>query len=186
MNWVGVAAAAVLLLGAGSASAATFTVDVNAPPTIDYRSDGEIQYLSGSASFPDVTLTVGDQLVVNVDYGEALSNADLLEYDDTVVNFNAARGSSLDSGTVQLSYPYNFSIGIGSTGFSITAYVVDNFGTPTEGTYNFDLNAISYSVTAVPEPQVWAMLLAGIAGIGVVLRRRRASVCATHTALVRS
>jgi len=36
------------------------------------------------------------------------------------------------------------------------------------------IDNLSFSVTAVPEPGTWAMLLAGVAGIGFIARRRKA------------
>jgi len=42
------------------------------------------------------------------------------------------------------------------------------------GTWSFNGNTLNYAVAAVPEPETYAMLLAGLGLIGAVARRRRA------------
>jgi len=41
--------------------------------------------------------------------------------------------------------------------------------------YNASSNAVLYSTTAVPEPETYALMLAGLAGVGFVAGRRRRS-----------
>ena len=47
-----------------------------------------------------------------------------------------------------------------------------------DGSYNNDSTAVNFSLTAVPEPATWALMLTGFGLAGVTLRRRRAAVAA--------
>jgi hypothetical protein len=40
---------------------------------------------------------------------------------------------------------------------------------------DFDLTGVNFSATSAPEPTTWAMMILGLAGAGVALRRRRAA-----------
>lgn len=70
------------------------------------------------------------------------------------------------------------SITIGATGLTVTPNIsstqgiVIHFG-PTA--YNVGINHINFSVTPVPEPDAYALLLAGLGLIATIARRRRAS-----------
>ena len=71
-------------------------------------------------------------------------------------------GISFASGITQINL---------SEGFSAGTYL-ENTNPPDAGGSG-DFNAQIISVTAVPEPAVWAMLLLGFGGIGWMLRGRR-------------
>ena len=60
-------------------------------------------------------------------------------------------------------------------GFSQFSEAALAYSTSTAGVQGFG----SYSVTAVPEPASWPLLLVGVAGIGAVAQRRRACAAAT-------
>ena len=64
---------------------------------------------------------------------------------------------------------YQLAFDIGQTAYTGLATVDD------QGTHisSITYNAVS-SVSAAPEPGAWALLLGGVAGIGLMLRRRRA------------
>jgi len=49
-------------------------------------------------------------------------------------------------------------------------------GGPYLGMYNGDLVTANWSVTEVPEPAAWALMLVGVAGLGAMLRRRRLAI----------
>ena len=57
-----------------------------------------------------------------------------------------------------------------------SAYAASNTGANygTSGTWRFDMVTVSGNVAPVPEPETYAMLLAGLAVLGGVARRRRA------------
>jgi hypothetical protein len=78
-------------------------------------------------------------------------------------------------------------------GFSMTNYVVNVFGDPVytgpedapvfaPGVYTLldtsGAQAGTLSVTAIPEPGAWSLMLLGVGGFGAVLRRARARVTA--------
>ncbi|MYM27325.1 PEP-CTERM sorting domain-containing protein [Duganella sp. CY15W] len=43
-----------------------------------------------------------------------------------------------------------------------------------DNAYNVGIDNITYSMAPVPEPETYAMLIAGLAALGVVARRRKA------------
>jgi hypothetical protein len=44
------------------------------------------------------------------------------------------------------------------------------------GNYYYDSTGLSASITAVPEPATWAMMIIGFGAAGSMIRRRRAVV----------
>jgi len=48
-----------------------------------------------------------------------------------------------------------------------------NFPSPEVGLGNQSAALVNFSVSAVPEPATWAMMLIGFGGVGMVIRRRR-------------
>ena len=73
------------------------------------------------------------------------------------------------------------------SGFTFTGLYADTFvGDPTlAAPFTVDDVTISYQVnSAVPEPATWAMMLAGLAGLGMVMRWRRARAARTFGSAV--
>lgn len=81
----------------------------------------------------------------------------------------------------QRSYDWTFVTASGGiTGFSPEQFSIDtrNFANPHSGTFSVvqrgDSLAISYQALPVPEPETYALMLAGLALVGTAARRRRA------------
>lgn len=80
-----------------------------------------------------------------------VGNNDLRTDQNSVVAFNFAELAAFNGLTTGAGYVFDSRLGADS-----------------------DVYGISFSVTAVPEPQTWAMMLAGLLGMGRLARRRRA------------
>jgi hypothetical protein len=172
MRWFAVMAGALAgLILAGPASSATFVLNVSAPPTFGVFQNGRTDAF-GSVTFPDIVLHQGDDLAVHVDFGGPVIVPAVSPY--FVYSLNLFRGASNDFGRVELSYPYGVLVGFteGETGFSFDAVAQHVFG-PSDLATTLDINSISYQINPAPEPYAWALLLVGIAGIGVMLRVSR-------------
>jgi hypothetical protein len=173
MRWLAIAAgSAAALIASGPASAATFLVNVSAPPSFGVFANGRTDAF-GSATFPDVILHEGDDLALSVDFGAPIV-IPAIEPESFVYDLNIERGVSFDSGRVRLTYPYGVLVGVteGATGFSIDAATEHVFG-PDDPSTTFDINSVSYQINPAPEPYAWALLLVGLGGIGVALRAAR-------------
>ena len=56
----------------------------------------------------------------------------------------------------------------------VNPQIVPPNGTPVSGDYNAAIDAVTIStVSAVPEPSTWLLMIAGIGGIGLMLRRAK-------------
>lgn len=115
-----------------------------------------------------VTFTVFYTLAVNKPGGNALS-----DFGASFLNFNAASADGTSGGDLSADlYSFAQLTGIGSTSgsFVLTVSLLAN----QLGFYTLDGRAESFAVAAIPEPETWALMLAGLAGVGAVVRRRKA------------
>lgn len=80
-----------------------------------------------------------------------------------ITSYNQIRGLSINAAAYEL---FATSLGLTANGRNSLSTVTDF------GVIN---SAISVKVTAVPEPSTYAMMVAGLVGLGVVARRRRAA-----------
>jgi hypothetical protein len=68
---------------------------------------------------------------------------------------------------------FNFGLGGGGAyGLVLNDSVNNSGGYPNGGTDNAGSTDISWTVTRVPEPATWALMIMGFAGLGAALRRR--------------
>lgn len=147
--------------GGGSVTGSFSGVDLNADGLLDYNTtiggNSEISLFSlsfsGGAQAAAFTMGIGDLagLVYQVNGGNFIGDNGLVNTGEGIVAIGA-----------QVAY---FS-GVGPLG-SAGGQIWDGAGGPLTST------ASLVSVTAVPEPESFAMMLAGLGVMGVVVRRRR-------------
>jgi hypothetical protein len=174
------ALAAVLTLGAGTARAVDYIVNVSAPtPTYftQFNQPGAV----GAVTFPEVNLYAGDTLEVYVDFGFSLASKGLTE----TCEFGFCRSydiyGTFDASYHQGKYGYvNYSLPYDSVStcgnpdiLCIPTYVYEtNYrGGPDNSFYSF--SGVSYLFSPVPEASTWLILIIGGSGVGLALRRRR-------------
>lgn len=166
MKWLAAMIAMAALMGAGSAGAAAYVVNVLAPPTV--VPVGSRGYMFGEATFPDVFLGLGDTLEINVDFGGDVELPPGNAVGDVYVL--PGRGACIDNCLRQIWYPYI--VGLGGTGVSIPVSVL-TFNPDIVDPDTFDINTVGYFFASVPEPATWALMLAGVFLAGSVLRLQR-------------
>ncbi|GGE00190.1 hypothetical protein GCM10011529_02970 [Polymorphobacter glacialis] len=88
-------------------------------------------------------------------------------------SFSAYNGATLvSSGALDATWGY-FSTNV--TGSGITSLVLSNNNSTG---WQFGVTSLSFTAGAVPEPQSWAMLIAGFGLVGAAMRRRSAALAA--------
>lgn len=168
--------AALLCAGAVLVSPATLAADISHPPTPIILVDGTgtfgALFTSGNASntfadqytFSTVGLNFVDTLVGSIAHsslvGLAITAYDLYDSGGNLV----AAGVMQSTGTVDLWTIATGGIPAGSYYVQVSGSIVSN----TAASYAGNLN-----VLPVPEPQSWAMLLAGLGIAGVAARRAK-------------
>jgi hypothetical protein len=126
------------------------------------------------------SLTEGGTVTFTVDYILSVNRPGngVTDLSTAFVHFNAESEDGLSGGdrTDQL-FSFNQLAGVGTRNgsFSVTvSLLADQFGF-----YTLDGSAESFAVAAVaapvPEPQEWALMLAGLAGLGAYARKRKAT-----------
>ena len=192
-----VAALTTLALGAGSANAAyyltglvagpvanpgsfTATVDASvadAAATLDFVLSG-FRSLDGYNTYQDVlTLTVNGVETFTGSFnlgGGGASDTSFGTGTAVTVNENGVDpGTSIgwSGGTTTVTgLSFNLLAGVNTFNFAYSAPGIANWGGQTVKDEGWGI--ASASVTAVPEPETYAMLLAGLGLIGTIVRRR--------------
>jgi hypothetical protein len=89
---------------------------------------------------------------------------------------NAIGGSGVNADTSMSAWVWNFNGGTGNTSNSVTPLLAGGYyyavGGMAAGTAGGQYTLVS-TVTAVPEPETYAMMLAGLGALGFLARRRR-------------
>ncbi len=142
--------------------------------------------------------TTTTQTVVDIDGGTFNAILDEITVSSLsnvfgTLTFNSGSGS-IDLGMFVFNFTLSnptgdVTVGLGSAG-SFTAQPTGysfSFNNVAAGTYNLSVKGLNdtatavsatYSVTAVPEPETYAMMLAGLGAIGFLSRRRKAGAVA--------
>jgi len=171
----GVGAAALVMAAAGAASAATFTVeaindipswldtgiDLSAGQTYDVSVIDPATLWSAGSDIPYPRTSTADGIDPAY-YGQ-------FSYGDLTANFGALVGEVGD---------HFFLLGTGPTLVSgLTGELKIGYW---DSYYGDNSGSQSVSISAVPEPATWAMMLAGFAGLGAAIRasRRKAALAA--------
>lgn len=133
--------------------------------TLDPVADGLYTYsLSFDlAGFNAATATFNGRFAADNDVTQILLNGIAL----------GVSGGSFTDWTVFDSTGGNFVSGVNTLTF-----IVDNFGQASGNPSGLRVEFLSSDVSAVPEPQSWALLIAGFGLVGAAARRRRTAVTA--------
>ena len=168
-----IAPLAFALLFAGQASAAIFdfsyTDNTNTTFgsgqlfTNDTTSPYLITNVTGTETYLGVTQTITGVAPVN-SYG---ANDNLLSY---LPNPNYFSLSGLSFNTSSDVYNIGF---ITNPPYAFDGYVIIQRSTDLAGTFPFGVGPITVTISAVPEPSTWAMMILGFAGVGFMAYRRK-------------
>jgi hypothetical protein len=82
--------------------------------------------------------------------------------------------NSLGAGFTGTSNPSFLILGSGATRSGATSYLL-GYNDSFRGDADFDDLVVRVSVSPIPEPSTYALMLAGLAAVGFVARRRRSS-----------
>ena len=167
MKMTKLAACAALIgtLGYGAAAGATTTA-------VDYTASAAGTPITiGAATSPQYNFVFGQYLGFTGAYSiQANGGATVAFPDNGVAQPKLSEvATNIFGGAVYTDGDYQLDFDIGSTAYAGTATVTN------EGT---EITSISYdpvggSVSAAPEPSTWLLMIAGIGGIGLMLRRTK-------------
>jgi len=192
LGYLGAAATAALAFAASGANAATFNLGSftelaasgNAAPAGSFDPINLVGVTGGGIGGPiGFTSPVAGTLTVSVqdcclvgDVYQTFVNGTSLGY----TSYVQIGGPTNSSGT------FTTSIASGANNFNIDDIILNYVGAASPfgggtvpGNYDPAGLTVSLSVTSVPEPATWAMMLIGFGGMGVAIRSRRARAAAT-------
>ena len=184
---LGLAAAAALLLGAAStgAQAAVFDItyssaqiSLNAQATAVLDADGtdfDLTGITGTVMSGANTYTIGGLVGTPGTVGNVQTTLGLFTFDNVITNVGGALqwdGNGLAVTAGPSSYVYNL--------FTDSSYGVNNAlltTDPTAGTFGSTEETLGAgTISAVPEPSTWAMMILGFLSLGVMAFRRKAAL----------
>jgi hypothetical protein len=161
---------AVLFAGQASAAIFDFSYTDNANTfgsgqlfTNDTTSPYLITNVTGTETYLGVTQAITGVAPVN-SYG---ANDNLLTY---LPNPNYFSLSGLSFNTSSDVYNIGF---ITSPPYAFDGYVIIQQSTDLAGTFPVGVGPITVTISAVPEPSTWAMMILGFFGVGFVAYRRK-------------
>jgi fibronectin-binding autotransporter adhesin len=167
-------------VGALTLNSGSFLAPGNSPGVLTAGNtlwSGGATYLWQINSAAGVAGTNWDLLHVNGSLALGASGANPLHLALTSLTPGGAAGALTDFNPAQNASFLIASTTAGVTGFSADAFAVDttNFANPFTGSWAVTLDGnnldLTYTAAAVPEPSTYA-ILAGLAALGLVLRRR--------------
>lgn len=192
------ASAATIVIAPTSVSATNpagsivYTGLVNGTDSVLFRALGEafLQFNAGKYEYGTNAAGVLTTGSTNTGYANTPGGFEVYSAGGQTYTYGALLATLTQGGTsttVQV-FPTNGKTGVGSSNpDSIFVYggtLTDLFGTVTTGAGTLSLsvadtgyfdNAGSFSVTSVPEPAAWLMMIVGFGAIGAVARRRRST-----------
>ena len=156
--------AASLLVSTAAANAATFFGQLNSandisPFVLTVTTPGTVEMRSFALPAFDPIFSLFD-----------LSNGALLAVNDDFFGLESFISINLGAGQYQLNVTSYANFPNGGLG---TGYTNGSFY-PNGGPFSIDVTGAAVSVTGVPEPQSWALLVVGFGLVGATMRRRAA------------
>jgi len=183
----GVLGVVALFAGVSAHASTTFVVSPDFDPVTgvwqiqdpwDYTvpSDGQLYRwdFSFTSADPNATLFLDPPNLLNAfDIYETSTGPSIQFIGDPIYTFDESEGPGLLTIFVQNQASYdNCTPGVISTSACGAIYQVFGDGTRFTGT-SFDPLTVTWTITAVPEPAEWTLMLVGMGVLGAGLRRRR-------------
>jgi hypothetical protein len=173
-------------------AAAAFLVARTSNTTFINSESGEIQG-DGTVIAPTLGLSNDGAINPGDGIGHLTIDGDLTQASGGVINFELASLSSFDQLTVTDDVTFGGVIGIGNLGYApvvgdsfvvatfderlanstFTNVDMHGFGSGVAFDVSYHEHDVTLTVTAVPEPEQYALFLAGLGLMGVMVRRRR-------------
>jgi len=126
---------------------------------------------NGVATTPEIPVTSGKSYTIAFDYGSFSGNPSSTQSIAVLVNGDLLKTFTTTSSTNNLADV----LGPESATFTgpASGEVTIGFEDTSSNTYSVDGLLDNVSVSSVPEPATWALMLIGFAGLGAALRRTR-------------